>query len=95
MQGRLLTVSLSGRDLIVDTEAVGRYLCGEPDEASASPRWKDRAWKGKGIDVLWFDELDHAQVFDSQQDRKTLIAVIREYSVIGTVQPNAVQKKDD
>lgn len=74
MQNRRVTVSLSGQDLIVDTEAVGRYL------ADASGNWTQRTWEGKGLDILWFPKLDHAQVFDLKQNRKTLIDVIQQYS---------------
>lgn len=98
---RKVTVSLGGRDLIVDTESVGKYLAEskkimtnghaighttgngilvdlddadnqsseghkeDTDETlTVEEEWKSRSWTGKGIDVLWFKDLDHAQVFD-------------------------------
>ncbi len=118
---RKLTVSLGGRDLIVNTEAVGRYLStGAGSELSSSSsseddadtlldmeeygdrkgggvrlrggesagddgsdiddeEWKHRSWKGTGIDVLWFKDLDHAQVFDKPSTRERLIDAIRVY----------------
>lgn len=114
IEGRKVTVSLSGQDLIVDTNVVGRYLSGPPtkskgktngkatgrlidigdsdSESSVVRRgketrvdvkddaeWKKREWKGQGIDVLWFEELDHAQVFDKPATRKKLIDAIRTY----------------
>lgn len=45
--------------------------------------WKGREWVGRGIDVLWFDGLDHAQVFDKEATRKVLIQVIKAYSKQG------------
>ncbi|KXT15291.1 hypothetical protein AC579_4856 [Pseudocercospora musae] len=36
-------------------------------------------WKGKGVDVLWFDGYDHAEVFDAKEDRTTLVDVLVEY----------------
>ena len=68
---------MSGQDLIVDTETVGRYL------ADADGNWTNRTWRGTtGIpDLLWFSHLDHAQVFDSKNDRKILTDVVRQYSV--------------
>ncbi len=42
--------------------------------------WKDRTWVGKGVDLIWFRTLDHAQVFDKSQTRKPLIDAISEYS---------------
>lgn len=74
MQNRRVTVSLSGQDLIVDTEAVGRYL------ADASGNWTQRKWRGDGLDILWFPKLDHAQVFDLKQNRKALTNVVQKYS---------------
>lgn len=121
LKGKKVTVSLGGRDLIVNTEAVGRYLSepvkgyengvvkgngnaggadalidlGEPsddvesgrrlrgaegtDDKNDSEEWKYRAWKGEGIDVLWFPDLDHAQVFDKPASRKRVINCIRAY----------------
>lgn len=125
LKGRRVTVSLSGMDLIVDTEAVGRYLSddsrvergnghiSEPlmnleghdehkqstvgnqgnsghsagsDDANGNDnavldqeKWKSRSWCGTGIEVLWFKDLDHAQVFDKQSTRQRLINVISAY----------------
>ena len=74
MRDRNVTVSMSGQDLIVDTEAVGRYL------ADAGGNWTQRKWQGLGLDILWFPKLDHAQVFDAKQDRKILTDVVWGYS---------------
>lgn len=122
---RKVTVSLGGRDLIVNTEAVGTYLALAPekgltnghanghatghangngplidiedrheaDESDISlqggyvdeesnadaEEWKTRPWKGSGIDILWFKDLDHAQVFDKPATRRMLISAIRFY----------------
>lgn len=108
LAGRRVTVSLGGRDLIVNTEAVGRYLTQgskaiangnghkssyhdddeEDDEGLTlkgknglknEEEWKTRPWTGEGIDVLWYPELDHAQVFDKPATRRRLISAIRTY----------------
>ena len=78
MQSRRVTVSLSGQDLIVDTEAVGRYLAG------AGGNWTQRKWRGEGLDILWFPKLDHAQVFDRKQNRMTMTDVVQKYSQLRT-----------
>ncbi|KAL2061339.1 hypothetical protein VTL71DRAFT_7612 [Oculimacula yallundae] len=132
VEGRKVTVSLGGRDLIVNTEAVGRYLSEEEKIEKSPPKsaggntgvlvdfegrndsnrssaslsgeegtdaerrseaesedtdlededeeWKARPWKGTGIDVLWFEDLDHAQVFDKSATRRRVIDVITKYS---------------
>ena len=78
IEGRRVTVSLAGKDLIVDTEAVGRYLT--TDDDSTGDLWKDRTWKGQGLETLWFEHLDHAQVFDSRKNCQILVDVVRAYS---------------
>jgi len=95
--------------MIVDTEAVGRYLMENevPDpavvqdgtnekhmELEVSKKkggkekavcrvddWKKRPWTGqKELEVLWFDDLDHGEVFDEKAARRRLVDVIVEYS---------------
>ncbi|CZT44556.1 uncharacterized protein RSE6_04742 [Rhynchosporium secalis] len=127
IEGRRVTVSLGGKDLIVNTEAVGKYLseekqvtksnmnnsgeatgvlvdfegrndsnrssasaegteAGDDSEAESDDtdieeeEWKSRPWKGTDIDVLWFKDLDHAQVFDKPATRRRVIDVITKYS---------------
>ena len=89
LAGRNVTVALSGRDLIVNTRAVGRYLMGteRPDdwvaeEGSLSADmddWTERSWKGEGIDLLWFEELDHAQIFEKKRSYGRVVEVVRAY----------------
>ena len=78
LRGRNVTVSLSGRDLIVNTVTVARYLAGEDD--LIEDQWRYRGWKGQGLDVVWFEELDHAQVFDKRKNRQKLVDIVRAYS---------------
>ena len=74
---------LSERDIVVDAEAVGRYLVrGKGVRAvddHRSDEWKRWAWKGKGLDILWFDGLNHAKLFDATADREILIRVLMNY----------------
>ncbi|KAI4283475.1 MAG: hypothetical protein L6R38_002117 [Xanthoria sp. 2 TBL-2021] len=80
LDGRRVTVVLAGRDLIVNTQAVGRYLAGDEDQASKDSSWKHQEWKGTGLDIIWHEELDHAQVFDTKPDYSQLAEVIRQYT---------------
>ena len=95
LSGRNVTVALSGRDCIIDADAVGRYLVGEArgydhfvaeDEVAAETlveeeeSWRNLAWKGEALDVLWFANCDHAQIFDRKADYKRLASVVRAYS---------------
>ncbi|KAK0253756.1 hypothetical protein LTR35_018352, partial [Friedmanniomyces endolithicus] len=113
LEGRRVTVSLAERDLIVNTDAVKRYLAGDsseqceadgysddipsnthPEESllnweavrpyasvSSSSRvlWRAKPWRGKGLDVMWHQDTDHAQVFESRDKYGRLIEIIREY----------------
>jgi pimeloyl-ACP methyl ester carboxylesterase len=100
--GRRLTVSLGGKDLIVNTEAVGRYLANSSTNkegkcgvgagrenkdcislCSMENAWKQRKWEGNGLDVLWFDHLDHGQAFDRNRMRANLVKVVQNYCESG------------
>ncbi|KAJ5337394.1 hypothetical protein MYU51_020379 [Penicillium brevicompactum] len=86
-EGRNVTVVLSGNDLIVDTQTVGEYLVGSSkfgavDKEEAQP-WKNMPWVGYGLELLWFEQLDHAQVFDLEKTRRPVIRAISVYSNAG------------
>ena len=42
--------------------------------------WKYRPWIGSGLEVMWWEGLDHAQVFDKLETRSKLVDVLVEYS---------------
>ncbi len=50
------------------------------DAYGTAHQWKHRPWKGKGLEVMWWEGLDHAQVFDKLSTRRRLIDVIVQYS---------------
>jgi hypothetical protein len=81
LEGRYprVTVVLGGKDLIVNTEAVGIYLTGADNGIWETGSWKHGVWKGDGLDVRWFRELDHGQVFDKERTRGRLVGVVRRY----------------
>jgi len=84
-----VTVSLSGRDQIVDARAVRAYLTGskdpEEEEEQANLVGKGRAglppsrWEQDGLEVLYFPELDHATVIDTPIDRAPLLGALRRF----------------
>lgn len=78
LRGHDVTISLGGRDLIVDTETVGKYL-NEIDLKSEDTKWKDHVWKGRGIETIWWPTADHAQIFERKECRAKLVQVLREY----------------
>lgn len=78
---RPVTVVLCGKDMIVNTEHIGEYLAGSDGEHHEKGVWKSQTWKGKGLDILWFEKLNHAEVFDQRTTRVKILRVIREYCV--------------
>lgn len=81
LEGRRVTVVLAGKDLIVNTQAVGQYLAVDGDAESKDSSWKRRDWKGVGLDIIFHEDLDHAQVFDTKADYNQLVEVVRRYTI--------------
>ena len=83
-----VTVSLAGRDHIVDARAVRTYLTGGkgPEEelqgnagGEEGARWPPSRWAQNGLEVFYFPELDHATVFDTARDRAPLLGALRRF----------------
>lgn len=83
-----VTVSLAGRDQIVDARAVRAYLTGSKDpeeEEQVNTVGKGRAglppsrWEQDGLEVLYFPELDHATVVDTPSDRAPLLGTLHRF----------------
>jgi pimeloyl-ACP methyl ester carboxylesterase len=112
IEGRDVTVSLAGKDLIVNTKAVRKYLMSgdlSPKESSSDMTdsevarddskstsgfsrevdvedvndWKERKWNGRRAKILWFANLDHAQVFDKSSTRMQLVKATQLYCAQG------------
>lgn len=79
IQGHRVAVLLAGRDAIVDTKAVGAYLTGADDWSLETESWENGVWKGDGLDVLWFQDLDHGEVFSGRRARKRLVDIVRRF----------------
>lgn len=96
---RQVAACLSGKDLIVDTQSVARYLASEGDLKDVVDRdnveldhiLKDRVTDNRstcrsysapsGIDILWFPQLDHAQLFERKDGWRQVIDVINRYTI--------------
>ncbi|KAI1179010.1 hypothetical protein F4777DRAFT_535276 [Nemania sp. FL0916] len=86
---RKVAVCLAERDLIVDTPTVWRYLANDENWMSAGDIvYKDGTQQSlakpqggrlenNGIEIVWFDGLDHAQAFDRKETSARLAAVTR------------------
>jgi len=42
--------------------------------------WKTTKWTGSPLDVIWLEGLNHAEVFDTERDRKMVIDIALNYS---------------
>jgi hypothetical protein len=69
-------VVLAGRDCVIDTKTIRAYLLGLDKWALVTTDLMDRGRKDEGLDVIWFQDLDHGQVFDEKRTRSSLVKVI-------------------
>ncbi|KAF5690981.1 alpha beta hydrolase fold family [Fusarium circinatum] len=70
---RHVAVTLSGRDLIVDTTAVAEYLGVDLGNGRSGMV----AESHNGVEVVMFPKLDHAQVFDDRVSRESVVQMVR------------------
>ncbi|BCS23582.1 uncharacterized protein APUU_40026S [Aspergillus puulaauensis] len=82
-EGRNVTVALSGKDAIVATETVAQYLVGSLSDRPSTRGWKNKSWIGYGLELLWYEQLDHAQIFSFKDTRWPVIRAISVYSGAG------------
>ncbi|EJP61516.1 uncharacterized protein BBA_09540 [Beauveria bassiana ARSEF 2860] len=64
-----VSVVLAGRDIVTDTKVIRAYLMGPKDTTLKGKAWKDEAWRDDGLEVEWFPQFDHGQVFDDEAAR--------------------------
>jgi len=89
-KSRKVAVCLAERDLIVDTTTVQQYLVNGKNWTSASNSLQqsnsidttsspvsEHGGDNNSIEVLWFDGLDHAQVFDKKEATAQIIDLTR------------------
>ena len=73
-----VAVSLAGRDQIVDAPAVHAYLTGG-EECTQGVAGAPNRWAQDSLEVLYYPELDHATVFDTQQRRAPILEVLHRF----------------
>ena len=84
MSGKRVTAVLAEKDIIVDTNEVGRYLTRDEDVTALMDKrddgWKEKEWTGgTGLEILWLENCDHAQEFYKPRERRKLVEVLLEY----------------
>ncbi len=81
-------MALGGSDLVVNTKVIRTYMTGGDDwilsnGGRVNEDWKDGGWKGDGLDVLWFPDFHHGQVFESKRTRRRLVDIAKRYCIEG------------
>ncbi|KAH6871131.1 hypothetical protein B0T10DRAFT_523209 [Thelonectria olida] len=76
IQDRPVTVVLAGRDSVIDTKTIRAYLMGSDNWALEPTDLMDLGRKDDGLDVIWFQDLDHGQVFDEKRTRRRLVEIV-------------------
>jgi pimeloyl-ACP methyl ester carboxylesterase len=85
LKGRRWTIMLSEIDIIVAAEQIGMYLTRPEgvkalDDHREGREWKTTKWTAGELDVIWLEGLNHAEVFDTERDRKMVIDIAMNYS---------------
>lgn len=73
LENRRVGVILSGRDQIVDSREVWQYLTGEQE-----PVFR---WEKNGLEVLFYPDLDHANVFDTSDLRQPIVEMVSKFAL--------------
>ncbi|EJP61372.1 uncharacterized protein BBA_09668 [Beauveria bassiana ARSEF 2860] len=70
-----VSVVLAGRDIVTDTKVIRAYLEGPKDTTLKRKAWEDVVWRDDGLEVEWFPQFDHGQVFDDEAGRSRLVRI--------------------
>ena len=73
-----LTVTLSGRDIIVPAQEVWKYLTDEANEFGKDIEWKSHDGM---LQVFWFNGYNHADLFDSKGACRGIVGMIRDQNM--------------
>ncbi|KAG8352288.1 hypothetical protein FVEN_g12987 [Fusarium venenatum] len=76
IQDRSVTVVLAGRDSVIDTKAIRAYLLGSENWTLETMDLVDLGRKDDRLDVIWFQDLDHGQVFGQKRTRSSLLEIV-------------------
>jgi pimeloyl-ACP methyl ester carboxylesterase len=83
LEGRDVTVAIAGDDVILNASATKKYLLDEKPGKRRKVWGGNEAWRGNGLELLWFDGLGHAEMFQWEEQVKVLMNVVRSYAVGG------------
>jgi len=81
MKGRTITIALASEDIILDPFALHDYLLSDDELAARSHKPRDllRNHHSSGLDVVWFDGINHSEMFDKAEHWQPLVTVLHSY----------------
>lgn len=84
MRGQAIAVALAGEDIIVDPYALQEYLLADDELKPRSYKSTDLYGDGQnhdtsGLDVIWFDGINHSEMFDSAKHWLPLVTTLHRY----------------
>lgn len=84
MRGRTMTIALAGEDIIIDPFVLQHYLMSDKDLKPRAYKAKDVPHAGrnhdrKGLDIVWFDGINHSEMFDRAKDWMPLVTILHSY----------------
>ncbi|KAF9776115.1 hypothetical protein IL306_005748 [Fusarium sp. DS 682] len=79
LQNRPTAVVLAGRDSVIDTKSIRAYLLGSHDWVRKAPEVTGKNLSNGNVDVIWFQNLDHGQVFDQKTTRLRLVETVQAF----------------
>lgn len=82
LKDRQVGVVLSGRDQIVDSIEVWKYLTDTRD-GEGGPQFH---WANEGLDIYYYPDLDHATVFDTKKNRRPLVEMVTKFVRNNTIE---------
>ncbi|KAK0612083.1 alpha beta hydrolase fold family [Immersiella caudata] len=88
MKGMDMTIVLSGKDIIIEPHGVKRYLLEGEELGFRFVDSRDHEKQGgkglgnRGLGLLWYDHVNHAEMFDTAEDRRLLVDILNRYCSI-------------
>lgn len=91
MRGRVMTVALADEDIIMDTFALREYLVDDDVLNTRAHNARELLQKEgigryhrskedeRGVDIIWYDGLNHAEIWDSAKDWRPLVEILHRY----------------
>ncbi len=74
LDGLRSAVVLAGQDSVLDAKEVWRYLTGKAQPTEVTDEWTENE-----MTVLWYQGLDHSQVFLTKERREPMVKLLQRF----------------